>query len=81
MLPPETVLLEVARTTLDDGRPVVIAEQLADPDPAVALPPTLDDLVAHVRQTLRAARAQPAVAITTPGKFVEPLFFLTDGDG
>lgn len=81
VLPPETVLLEVARTTLDDGRPVVIAEQLTDPDPAVALPPTLDDLVAHVRQTLHAARAQPAVAITTPGKFVEPLFFLTDGDG
>ena len=29
VLPPEAALLEVARTTTDDGRPVIVIEQLA----------------------------------------------------
>ncbi|WP_295787854.1 hypothetical protein [uncultured Microbacterium sp.] len=78
VLPPEVVLLEVARTTLPDGRPVVIIEQLAEQDPSTSLPPTRDALVDLVRQTLQSAIESADVPITTPGKFVEPLFFLDE---
>lgn len=78
VLPPEVVLLEVARTALPDGRPVVIVEQLAESDPSASLPPTLDELVSHVQKLLGASLESPPVPVTTPGKFVEPLFFLDD---
>ncbi|MCY1715529.1 hypothetical protein OVA26_01055 [Microbacterium sp. SL62] len=78
LLSPEVVLLEVARTALPDGRPVVIVEQLAESDPSASLPPTLDELVSHVQQLLRASLESPPAPVTTPGEFVEPLFFLDD---
>jgi len=76
VLPPEVVLLEVARINLPDGRPVVIVEQLAEHDPTSDLPPTLNGLVTLVNDALRSAQALEPAPITTPGKFVEPLFFL-----
>lgn len=81
VLPPEVVLLEVAHTRLPDGRPVVIVEQLAEPDPRADLPPTLDALVAAVHELLQLAQAGEPSAITTPGKSVEPFFFLDEESG
>ncbi len=78
VLPPEVVLLEVARTFLPDGRPVVIIEQLAEQDPSASLPPTLDALVDHVRQRLQNGLKAREAPITTRGKFVEPFFFLNE---
>ncbi|WP_144784100.1 hypothetical protein [Microbacterium sp. BH-3-3-3] len=78
VLPPEVVLLEVARTSLPDGRPVMIIEQLAEQDPSASLPPTLDALVEQVQQMLQSGLESPDVPITTRGKFVESLFFLDD---
>lgn len=78
VLPPEVVLLEVACTSLPDGRPVVIVEQLAEHDPTSGLPPTLNDLITRVNEVLRSAQALEPAPVTTPGKFVEPLFFLDD---
>lgn len=51
VLPPEVVLMEVARTNLGDGRPVIIVEQLAESDPSASLRPTLEALVSQVEQT------------------------------
>ncbi len=78
VLPPEAVLLEVARTSLPDGRPVVIIEQLAEQDPSASLPPTLDALVDHVHQRLQSGLSAPEAPISTRGKFVEPFFFLDE---
>ncbi|WP_394684984.1 hypothetical protein [uncultured Microbacterium sp.] len=78
VLPPEVVLLEVARTFLPDGRPVVIIEQLAEQDPSASLPPTLDALVDHVRQRLQSGLKAREAPITTRGKFVEQFFFLDE---
>lgn len=78
VLPPEAVLLEVARTSLPDGRPVVIIEQLAEQDPSAALPPTLDALVDQVQRMLQSGLDSPDAPVTTRGKFVEPLFFLDE---
>jgi hypothetical protein len=75
VLPPEVALLEVARTQASDGRPVLILEQLAPADAAASLPATLADLVGEVERRLAAAQAAAPVDVTTPGKFVEPLFF------
>lgn len=55
---------------------MVIVEQLAEHDPTSDLPPTLNDLVTLVNDALRSAQALEPAPITTPGKFVEPLFFL-----
>ena len=78
VLPPEVVLLEVARTSLSDGRPVLIIEQLAEQEESASLPPTLDALVEQVQQMLQSGLESPDVPITTRGKFVEALFFLDD---
>ncbi|WP_270353268.1 hypothetical protein [Microbacterium testaceum] len=78
VLPPEVVLLEVARISLPDGRPVTIIEQLAEQDPSASLPSTLEALADQVQQTLQGAWESADVPITTPGKFVEPFFFLDD---
>ena len=48
---------------------------IAEIDPNVGLLPTLDGLLARVAELLRHARSLPPVPVTTPGKFVEPLFF------
>lgn len=79
VLSPEVVLLEVARASLPDGRPVVIIEQLAEQDPSASLPPTLNALVEQVQLTLQSALESPDSPITTRGKFVEPFFFLDEG--
>ncbi len=78
VLPPEAVLLEVARTSLPDGRPVVIIEQLAEQDSSGSLPPTLEALVDHVHQRLDSGLEAPEAPITTRGKFVESFFFLDE---
>ncbi|WP_295826671.1 hypothetical protein [uncultured Microbacterium sp.] len=78
VLPPAVVLLEVARTFLPDGRPVVIIEQLAEQDPSASLPPTLDALVDHVRQRLQSGLKAREAPITTRGKLVEQFFFLDE---
>lgn len=75
VLPPDVALLEIARTSTDDGRAVVVIEQLAEIDPQSDLPPTLEALVAEVNRILRDAAAAPPVEIRLPGKFVEQLLF------
>lgn len=75
VLPPEVALVEIARTTTDDGRAVVLIEQLSEPTPT-DLPSTLVDLIAHVEGELRRAQAADPVKITTVGKFVEPLYLV-----
>ena len=77
VIPPEAVLHTLAVDVAPDGAtPLIVIEQLAELDPNVSLPPTLQGLVQLVKDTISAASAQPPVTITTPGKFVEPLFFL-----
>lgn len=68
----------MARTSLPDGRPVLILEQLAEQDELAALPATLDALVTQVQQMLQSGLQSPGVPITTRGKFVEPLFLLDE---
>ncbi|KEP74328.1 hypothetical protein HR12_12725 [Microbacterium sp. SUBG005] len=68
VLPPEVVLLEVPRSRLPDGRPVIIVEQLAEPGAADALPPTLDALVSLVDDLVERALKGPDVSISTPGE-------------
>lgn len=56
----------------------MIVEQLAEHDPTSDLPPTLNDLVPLVNDVERSAQALEPAPVTTPGRFVEPLFFLDD---
>jgi hypothetical protein len=76
VLPPQVALLEVGRTATEDGRPVIIVEQLAEIDPEADMPATLEGLIDLVNARLRAAASESPSQITTPGKFVEPLFFV-----
>ena len=56
----------------------MIVEQLAEHDPTSDLPPTLNDLVPLVNDVERSAQALEPAPVTTPGRFVVPLFFLDD---
>lgn len=56
----------------------MIVEQLAEHDPTCDLPPTLNDLVTLVNDVVRSAQALEPAPVTTPGRFVESLFFLDD---
>lgn len=56
----------------------MIVEQLAEHDPTSDLPPTLNDLVTLVNDVERSAQALEPAPVTTPGRFVVPLFFLDD---
>jgi hypothetical protein len=77
VLPPEAMLHTLALdTALDGTTPLIIIEQLAELDPKVSLPPTLPEFVALVKERVAASMAEPPAKITTPGKFVEPLYFL-----
>lgn len=77
VIPPEAVLHTLAVDTAPGGEtPLVIIEQLAELDPNVSLPPTLPELVQLVKDRIATAMAQPPVAVTTPQKFIEPLYFL-----
>jgi hypothetical protein len=75
VLPPEVALVEIARTTTDDGRAVILIEQLSEPAPS-DLPSTLSELTTLVKDELRRAQAMDPVRITTVEKFVEPLYLV-----
>ena len=75
MLRPEVVLLEVAHTNLEDGRPVIIVEQFTEPDPSASMPLALEALVSQAEQTLQAALEAPGVLIHDARKIRRaPLF-------
>ncbi|KHK99517.1 hypothetical protein LK09_02475 [Microbacterium mangrovi] len=77
VIPPEVILHTLAVDVAPDGvTPLIVIEQLAELDPDVSLPPTLEGLVALVKERIAMSMAQPPVDITTPGKFIEPLYFL-----
>ncbi|MBN9177618.1 MAG: hypothetical protein J0I43_09665 [Microbacterium sp.] len=77
VLPPQILVRTLSVSTAPDGvTPLVVIEQLAESPREPWIPSTIDGLVELVRDRIAAAMAEPAVEVTTPGKFTDALFFL-----
>ena len=63
--------------TSDGVTPLVVIEQLAELDPGVSLPPTLEGLLEMVRGLIVEAESRSPVDISSPAKFTEQLHFLS----